>query len=101
MRDDDDTEPVTLESEGTESISLGSSYVLDGEARLGPLKIECDGAIAGQIWGAGATFSSYILSEEGRLLISSFDDRPDVIEVGSGTGVVGLAAGELCQHVSS
>jgi hypothetical protein len=73
MSDDDEegifSREVVVDRVRESVISLGSSFVLDGVARLGPLKVECDGAIAGQIWGAGATMSSYLLSENGRDLI--------------------------------
>ena len=44
-----------------------------------------------QLWGAGATLAAYFLHagpEGGQHLVA---DRPDVVELGSGTGITGLA----------
>lgn len=41
-----------------------------------------------QIWGAGAALAAYFMGP-GRSL---FSERPDVVELGSGTGVAGMAA---------
>mmetsp|Transcript_17165 Transcript_17165/g.44637 ORF Transcript_17165/g.44637 Transcript_17165/m.44637 type:complete len:211 (-) Transcript_17165:2-634(-) len=60
-----------------------------GVAAIGPLTIACGGEIYEQVWGAGATLAAHLMSGPGRCL---FDERPDVIELGSGTGVVGMAA---------
>lgn len=67
------------------SIEAGCPVVSEGVASLGPLSFACDGTIAGQVWGAGAALGRHLL--HGGLL-----QRPDVIEIGSGTGVAGLAS---------
>jgi predicted nicotinamide N-methyase len=70
-------------------VELGTSFLPHGNATLGPLSIACDGDIAGQLWGAGAALSSYVLTGEGR---AWFAERPEVVEVGAGTGLLGMAA---------
>ena len=56
------------------------------------IEIDCDGGrgLAGHVWGAGAALAALLLSPEGRRRFLA--DRPDVVELGSGTGVAGLAA---------
>jgi hypothetical protein len=67
------------------SVESGQPIVTHGEASLGPLSFWCDGTIAGQVWGAGAALARHILA-------TPLQDRPDVLEIGSGTGIAGLAA---------
>ena len=67
------------------------SICVHGEAKIGELQIECGGEINEQLWGAGATLAAYFLHagpEGGQHLVA---DRPDVVELGSGTGITGLA----------
>jgi hypothetical protein len=75
------------------SVEMGNSICEHGVVTIGgKLLIECDGEIDGQLWGAGATLASYLLDTSecgGRHLVA---DWPCVVEVGSGTGVAGLAA---------
>ena len=66
-------------------VACGQPVACLGEAILGPLTLHCDGTIAGQVWGAGAALGRH-------LLLKTLPDRPEVIEIGSGTGVAGLAA---------
>ena len=76
-------------------VAPGTSFAGSGVmVRLGDLAITCDGEdIAAQVWGAGATLAAYLARSDeeggGRSLLQ---DRPEVVEVGSGMGVVGLAA---------
>ena len=67
------------------SVESGQPIVDHGEAHLGPLSFACDGTIAGQIWGAGAALGRH-------LMLCGLPERPEVLEIGSGTGVAGLAA---------
>jgi hypothetical protein len=73
----------------TSSVPHGSSLVTHGVATLGPLRVTCGGEINEQLWGAGACLASYLYSEQGRSLLAN---SPEVIELGSGTGLTGLAA---------
>ena len=41
------------------TVESGQPVVCHGDAALGPLSIECDGTIAGQIWGAGAALGRH------------------------------------------
>jgi len=66
-------------------IACGQPLAVHGDAAIGPLTLTCDGSIAGQIWGAGAALGLHLLS-------TTLPNRPEVVEVGSGTGVAGLAA---------
>jgi len=66
-------------------ISCGQPIAVHGDANLGPLSFSCDGSIAGQIWGAGAALGRHLIN-------TGLPDRPEVVEVGSGTGVAGLGA---------
>jgi len=66
-------------------VACGQPVACHGEAILGPLTLHCDGSIAGQVWGAGAALGRH-------LLLTTLPERPEVIEIGSGTGVAGLAA---------
>lgn len=76
-------------SGGAAEVPLGSAVVKSGELLLGQLSLDCDGELAGQLWGAGAALASHLLSPEGRVLLA---DQPDVVELGAGLGLVGLAA---------
>ena len=66
-------------------VESGQPVICHGDAKLGELSFVCDGTIAGQIWGAGAALGRH-------LLLSGLPERPDVVEIGSGTGVAGIAA---------
>eukprot|EP01050_Picozoa_sp_SAG11_P020617 SAG11_NODE_3508_length_2406_cov_1.835284_1_plen_310_part_00 len=44
------------------------------------------------VWGAGAALALYFFEGPGKGLIESYDRWPEVVEVGSGTGLVGMAA---------
>lgn len=66
-------------------VACGQPVACHGEAILGPLTLHCDGSIAGQVWGAGAALGRH-------LLLTTLPERPEVIEIGSGTGAAGLAA---------
>ena len=66
-------------------LDAGMPIVSEGTASLGPLSFTCDGTIAGQVWGAGAALGRHLLQ-------FGLPNRPDVVEIGSGTGVAGLAA---------
>lgn len=68
-------------------VDCGLPIRTHGSGFLGSLEITCDGTIAGQIWGAGAALAE-------KLLHDGLLDRPEVIEVGSGTGIAGLAAAQ-------
>ena len=60
-------------------------------AKIGELQFECGGEINEQLWGAGATLAAHFLHDGptgGRQLLA---DQPDVVELGSGTGMTGLA----------
>ena len=59
-------------------VGLGQPLVKHGVAKLGELSIDCDGEINGQLWGAGASLASYLLCGEGKALVGSFDNWPDV-----------------------
>ena len=72
-------------------IGRGESIVQHGVATLGPLTIDCDGEIDGQIWGAGHALASYLLFGGGGAELFK-DSWPCVVEVGAGTGIAGLAA---------
>ena len=72
-----------------QEVQLGTSFLPHGNATLGPLSVACDGEIAGQLWGAGAALSSYVLAGAGHAWLAG---RPTVVEVGAGTGLLGLAA---------
>ena len=76
-------------------VQLGCSFSEKGALRLGPLTIACEpGAIAGQVWGAGCALAQYLLTSEGALRVLGrvlHGDGLDVVELGSGTGIVGLA----------
>ena len=67
------------------TVESGQPVVSMGEARLGNLRFDCDGSIAGQVWGAGAALGRHLLQ-------IGLSERPMVVEIGSGTGVAGLAA---------
>jgi hypothetical protein len=77
------------------AVQLGCSFSEKGVLRLGPLTIACEpGAIAGQVWGAGCAFAQYLLTSEGALRVLGrvlHGYGLDVVELGSGTGIVGLA----------
>ena len=73
-----------MEGEAT-VIESGRPIVSLGDARLGCLCFACDGSIAGQVWGAGAALGRHLLQ-------AGLPSRPTVVEIGSGTGVAGLAA---------
>lgn len=77
-----------------DKVQKGQAFVERGIGRLGPLEVTCDGEIAGQVWGAGATLSAYLLTREGREKILNLKDNesPEVVEIGAGTGLVGMAA---------
>ena len=79
MQDAD--EPAVVET-GQPLRAHGTGILEHGAHRL---SFDCDGTIAGQIWGAG-----YALGE--MLLRDGLPERPEVVEVGSGTGIAGLAA---------
>lgn len=72
-------------AESTAPIDCGLPIRTHGSGFLGDIEIACDGTIAGQIWGAGAALAEKLLSD-------GLPERPEVIEVGSGTGIAGLAA---------
>ena len=73
-------------------VESGCPLRTHGSGFIGGLEIKCDGTIAGQIWGAGAALAQ-------KLLQDGLPDRPDVVEVGAGTGVAGLAAAVAgCVH---
>ena len=74
----------------TNLVERGYSLRSHGTDCLGELEIECDGTIAGQIWGAGAALGRQIYNDGLHRWIPM--ERPEVIEVGSGTGIAGLAA---------
>ena len=66
-------------------VESGQPLVCVGEARLGSLRLPCDGSIEGQVWGAGAALARHLLA-------IGLPARPEVVEIGSGTGIAGLAA---------
>jgi hypothetical protein len=77
---------MAAESAVTES---GQPVHSQGLATLHGLQFQCDGSLAGQVWGAGAALARHLL-ENG---LPGHDPRSlVVVEVGSGTGVAGLAA---------
>jgi hypothetical protein len=76
---------------GDAEVELGQSMVTHGVAKIGELQFECGGEINEQLWGAGATLAAHFLHDGptgGRQLLA---DQPDVVELGSGTGMTGLA----------
>lgn len=76
---------ATADDSGKGIIACGQPIVVHGDAALGPLVIPCDGTIAGQVWGAGAALGHSLIGK-------TLPARPEVVEIGSGTGVAGLAA---------
>ena len=72
-------------AESSDPVDCGLPIRTHGIGRIGGIEIACDGTIAGQIWGAGAALAK-------KLLDDGLPERPETVEVGSGTGVAGLAA---------
>ena len=79
--DDDDDRFELLSA----NVECGEALACHGTTTVGPLTLQCDGTIEGQVWSAGAVLGHLLLKE-------GLPDRPDVVEVGSGTGIAGLAA---------
>ena len=85
------SEPVAHMASSSTPLDAGMPIVSEGTASLGPLSFTCDGTIAGQVWGAGAALGRHLLQ-------FGLPNRPDVVEIGSGTGVAGLAPCFLQRH---
>lgn len=89
MEQDDYIHHIAADAAVVES---GQPIVAHGEAQLRNLRFLCDGKIDGQIWGAGAALGRHLLARDtthGKMLE---DERPSVVEIGSGVGIAGLAA---------
>ena len=74
---------------------MGNPSRDSGVARIGVLEIECGGSLAGAVWGAGDTLARLLMNGpemQQRFPEVNMRSRPDVVEIGSGTGVAGLAA---------
>ena len=75
---------------GDAEVDCGQPMVAHGVATLGDLSIECGGEINEQVWGAGAALATWLLDDAGGKWL--LQERPDIVELGAGTGIVGLAA---------
>lgn len=78
---------------GDADVDLGQSMVTHGVASIGSLQVDCGGEINEQLWGAGVALSTWFLHAGkwptgGRGLLAG---RPTVLELGSGTGITGMA----------
>ena len=74
------------------TIESGRPLLSNGEATLGHLSFLCDGSENGQLWCSGVCL--------GRLLLDGMPAAASAVEVGSGTGVAGLAAAAVgCPRV--
>eukprot|EP01043_Picozoa_sp_COSAG02_P029735 COSAG02_NODE_1863_length_10608_cov_128.518508_11_plen_279_part_00 len=78
---------------GDAEVGLGQSMVMHGVASFGPLRVECGSDINEQLWGAGVALSTWFMHagawpNGGRELLAG---RPAVLELGSGTGIAGMA----------
>lgn len=90
MGDDARSIVAHVESDATAVVQGGLPVFSDGVTKLGSIDLHCDGSIEGQVWGAGAALGRVLLNEG--FPEELHEDRPTVVEVGSGTGVAGLAA---------
>ena len=84
---------------GAKSVDLGQALLTHGCARLGSLRVPCGGEIHGQLWGAGASLAEYFFTDDGKKLVdwTVTGSDVDVLEVGSGTGLLGLSIAGLPQ----
>ena len=83
---------VTCGSSSTPVVGHGSSYSSHSTVSLGPLTLSCSGEINEQLWGAGAALAAYLYNLPLSSPTNPLSKKPDVLELGAGTGLVGLVA---------
>lgn len=86
---------VTTSSSSSSSVAHGSSFSSHETVSLGPLSLTCSGEINEQLWGAGATLAAYLYNFPSSSPSNPLANGPDVLELGAGTGLVGLCAALL------
>ena len=79
---------VTTTSSSLSPVPHGSSYISHSTATLGPLSLPCTGEINSQLWGAGATFAAHLYNLPPSSPSNPLYSKPDVLELGAGTGLL-------------
>ena len=69
------------------SLELGEAICAHGSVEIGGLLISCEGTVAGQLWVGGAALGHKLLRDG-----LPVGGGPVVVELGAGTGFVGLVA---------
>ena len=71
-----------------DSVAIGEPLCAYGSARVGGIEVDTAGTLAGQLWVGGAALAHALSQPEFPFSVAG----KTVVEIGSGTGAVGLAA---------